>query len=129
MIEKRSEEQIITQEPIIITFGGKQYEFKLLAYKEARKWRKEFAEVLKGMPIFVNAVDSTEHFKQAVDGMFIDIPDKVVDLIFAYAKDLPRKEIEAVATDNEMAKAFEVIMEVGFPLSRAMVGAPAMLSR
>jgi len=129
MSQKRSEDQVITQAPIMVSFGGKQYELKLLVYKEARKWRKEFAEVLKGMPLFVNAVDTTEHFGQVVDGMFIDMPDKVVDLLFAYAKDLPRDEIEAVATDNDMAKAFEVIMEVGFPLSRSMVGAPAMLSR
>ena len=129
MSEKRSEDQVITQAPIMVSFGGKQYELKPLVIKESREWRRQFAEVLKALPLFVNAIDTTKHFEQVINGMFLDVPDKVINLIFAYAKDLPREEIEAVATDDEMAKAFEVIIEVAFPLARSMVGMPGMLSR
>jgi len=129
MSEQRSEEQVVTQAPIMVSFGGKQYELKPLVIKESRAWRQEFAEVLKTLPLFVNAIDTTKHFEQVINGMFLDVPDKVIDLIFAYAKDLPRNEIEAVATDAEMSKAFESILEVAFPLSRSMMAAPGMLSQ
>ena len=129
MSEKRSEDQVVTQAPIVLSFGGKQYELKSLVIKESREWRKQFAEVLRALPLFVNAIDTTKHFEKVIDGMFLDVPDKVIDLVFAYAKDLPRDEIEAVATDDEMAKAFEAIIEVAFPLARSMVGMPGMLSR
>ena len=129
MPEKRSEDQKVTQAPILVSFGGKEYEIKLLVIKESRVWRQQFADVLKALPLFVNAIDTTKHFEQVINGMFMDVPDQVIDLIFAYAKDLPRDEIEAVATDVEMSVAFESILEVAFPLSRTMVGATAKLSQ
>lgn len=129
MSQKRSEDQILTQAPIMVSFGGKQYELKPLVIKESREWRKQFAAVLGDLPLFVNVADTTKHFQEVINGMFLDVPDKVIDLIFAYAKDLPREEIEAVATDVEMSVAFESILEVAFPLSRSMMGATAKLSQ
>ncbi len=129
MTEKRSEDQVVTQAPILVSFGGKEYQIKPLVIKESREWRKKFAAILGDLPLFVNAIDTTEHFQQVINGMFLDVPDKIVDLIFAYAKDLPREEIEAVATDAEMSVAFECIIEVAFPLARSMVAMPGMLSR
>ena len=128
MSEKRSEGDKITQAAILVKFGGKEYEIKPLVIKESREWRKQFAKVLKGLPLFTNVTNTTEQFEKVINGMFLDVPDSVMDLIFAYAKDLPREEIEAVATDEEMAKAFEAIIEVAFPLARTMVGVPATLS-
>jgi len=129
MSEKRSEDQVVTQAPIMVSFGGKEYQIKPLVIKESREWRRQFAAILGELPLFANVADTTEHFQQVINGMFMDVPDKVIDLIFAYAKDLPREEIEAVATDVEMSKAFESILEVAFPLSRSMMGAPTLLSR
>ena len=129
MVQKRSEGDKITQSPILVKFGGKEYEIYPLVIRESKLWRKEFAEVLRGLPLFVNAVDTTENFERVINGMFLDVPDKVMDLIFSYAKNLPRKEIEAVATDQEMADAFSAIIEMAFPLARSMVGMPGMLSQ
>ena len=129
MSHKRSEEDKVAQAPIMVSFGGKEYPLKPLVIKESREWRKQFAGVLKGLPLFVNAIDTTKHFEQVINGMFMDVPDQVVDLVFAYAKDLPREEIEAIATDDDMAKAFEAIVEVAFPLARSMVAMPGTLSR
>ena len=128
-MDKRTEEQIVTQASILVSFGGKEYELKPLVIRESREWRRQFAAILGELPLFVSVADTTEHFQQVINGMFMDVPDKVIDLIFAYAKDLPRDEIEAVATDVEMSKAFESILEVAFPLSRSMMGAPTLLSR
>ena len=129
MSEKRSEDQVVTQAPIMVSFGGTQYELKPLVIKESRVWRQQFAEILGTLPLFVNTAGTAAQFLKVINGMFLDVPDKIIDLIFAYAKDLPREEIEAVATDVEMSKAFESILEVAFPLSRSMMGAPTLLSR
>jgi len=128
-MDKRTEEQIVTQASILVSFGGKEYELKPLVIRESREWRRQFAAILGELPLFVSVADTTEHFQQVINGMFMDVPDKVIDLIFAYAKDLPRDEIEAVATDVEMSVAFERILEVAFPLSRSMMGATAKLSQ
>lgn len=129
MVQKRSEDDKVTQSPTIVKFGGKDYEIYPLVIKESKKWRAKFAEVLRGLPLFVNAVDTTENFERVINGMFLDVPDQVMDLIFDYAKNLPKDEIEAVATDAEMADAFAVIIEMAFPLTRSMVGAPGNLSQ
>jgi len=129
MSEKRSEDQIVTQAPILVSFGGKEYEIKPLVIKESREWRKKFAEVLGTLPLFVKPTATPKQFNEVINGMFLDVPDSIIDLIFEYAKDLPREEIEAVATDVEMSKAFESILEVAFPLARSMVGATTTLSQ
>jgi len=129
MSEKRSEDQVVTQAPIKAIFGGKEYEIKLLVIKESREWRRQFAEVLGTLPLFVKPTATPKQFNEVINGMFLNVPDSIMDLIFAYGKDLPREEIEAVATDVEMAKAFESILEVAFPLARSMVGATAILSQ
>jgi len=129
MENKRSQDQIVTQAPILVSLGGKQYQIKPLAIKESRGWRKKFAEVLGTLPLFVKPTATPKQFNEVINGMFLDVPDKIMDLIFEYAKDLPREEIEAVATDAEMAKVFESILEVAFPLARSMVAATTTLSQ
>ena len=129
MSQKRTEDQVVTQAPILVTFGGKQYEIKPLVIKESREWRKKFADVLGSLPLFVKPNSTPKQFSEVINGMFLNVPDDIINLIFEYAKDLPRDEIEAVATDVEMAKAFEAILEVAFPLARSMVGATATLSQ
>ena len=126
----RDEEQIVTQTPLSVKFGGKEYQIRPLVIKESREWRRKIAEMLGRLPYYVGATtDKPEDFQQALNGMLIDMPDKVVDLVFEYGKDLPRDEIEAVTTDAEMAKAFESILEVAFPLARSIAGATMKLSQ
>lgn len=125
----RSEEQIVAQEPIKLIFGGKEYQVKPLVIKDSRVWRKKIADMLGNLPSYVNATtDQPEQFQEALTGIMVDMPDKVCDLVFDYARDLPRKEVEAVATDAEMAKAFESILEVAFPLAQSIAGATMHLA-
>ena len=125
----RSEEQIVAQEPLRLIFGGKSYEVKLLVIKDSREWRRKIADMLGRLPLYVNATtDAPEQFQEALNGLMVDMPDKVVELVFDYAKDLPRDEVEAVATDAEMARAFESILEVAFPLAQSIAGATMHLA-
>ena len=56
------------------------------------------------------------------------MPDAIVDLVFDYARDLKRDEIEACATDAEISVAFTQILEVAFPLARSLAEAVKVLS-
>jgi len=126
----RSEEQIVNQDSLVVKFSGKEYQIRPLVIKESREWRKKIAEMLGQLPQYVTATtNKPDDFKQALNGMLVEMPDKVVDLVFEYGKNLPRDEIEAVATDAEMAKAFESILEVAFPLARSIAGATMKLSQ
>jgi hypothetical protein len=46
---------------------------------------------------------------------FIEFPGFVADLFFAYAPRLPRREIEARATEVQLVVAFNSVMKMGFP--------------
>lgn len=125
----RFEEQIVAQEPLKLIFGGKSYEVKLLVIKDSREWRRKIANMLGHLPFYVNATtDAPEQFQEALNGIMVDMPDRVVELVFDYARDLPRDEVEAVATDAEMARAFESILEVAFPLAQSIAGATMHLT-
>uniref|UniRef100_A0A6M3M170 Uncharacterized protein n=1 Tax=viral metagenome TaxID=1070528 RepID=A0A6M3M170_9ZZZZ len=126
----RTEEEKVIQAPIKIVLGGKEYEVKPLVIKDSRGWRAELSKMLGMLPRYANVTtDTPDKFQAALDSMLISMPDKVVDLVFAYAPGLDREAIEAIATDAEMAKAFEQILEVAFPLAVSTVGAMAKLSR
>ena len=126
----RTEEQIVAQAPILVSFGKIEYKVKPLVIKEAREWRMKLAEMVGQVSPAVNATtDTPDKFQEAIKSLFVDMPDKIVDLIFEYGKDLPRDAVEAVATDEEMARAFEIILEVAFPLARSVTGITMKLSR
>ncbi len=127
---QRTEEQKIAQASLKIVLGGKEYEVKPLVIRDSRVWRAKLAETLGMLPQYANVTtDTPDKFQGALNAMLVAMPDQVVDLVFAYGKELNRDEIEGEATDTEIAKAFEQIVEVAFPLARSMVGAMAKLSQ
>jgi hypothetical protein len=56
-------------------------------------------------------------------------PEKLIELVFAYAPGLPREEILAAASENQFVKAFGQIMEEAYcftgPLRLMMGMTPA----
>ena len=126
----RNEDQIISQEPIKVSFGGKEYQIKPLIRKEAREWRVKFAKMW-GQITYSTGVttDNADKFQDALNNIYVDMPDQLAELVFAYGKDLPKDEIDAVATDAEMIEAFEVIYEVAFPFVRSLVKTMVKASR
>jgi len=126
----RSEEQIIAQAPVSVHFAGKEYKIKLLNIKEAREWRAKLSEMMGQLSPAVNATtDTPEKFQEAMNSLLVEMPDKITDLVFDYARDLPREDIESISTDAEMALAFESILEVAFPLAQSVTGITGKLSR
>lgn len=129
-IQERTEDEKLTQAPITVILGGKSYKVKLLPIMHSRPWRKEVVVALSSLPKYAAVnMDDLKLFGDAINQMLVAIPDTVIDLFFGYAKDLNREEIEAIATDDEMAIAFGQVIDLGFPLARSLVGTMTRLSQ
>ncbi len=129
---ERTEEDKILQSGIKVILGGQEYEIRPLVIRESREWRKKVVEALAGLPSYVNVTtEDAEGFGKALGAMLVDMPNQVIDLFFDYAKELneEREEIEDKATDAEMAKAFEEVIKVAFPLASSLVGTVGNLSQ
>ena len=126
---KRTEEDKIFQNEILIILGGKEYKIKPLVIKQSRKWRANFAKLLGDLQQYTKiTTDTPDKFEDAIKTILMAMPDKIIDLVFEYAPGLNREEIENSATDTEMAKVFEQITEVALPLARSLTGEMRKLS-
>ena len=126
MIE-RTEDDKITQAGIKVILGGKEYEVRPLVIRDAREWRRKVIALIAPMPSLTKiSTDTPEDFSDALTMMLVTMPDQVIDLFFEYARDLNREEIEGVATDDELAVAFQEVIAVAFPLAQS---APDVVTR
>jgi len=127
---ERTEEDKIVQAGIKVMLGGIEYSIAPLVIKDSREWRKQVVELVSELPKYAEVTtDTPDAFGEALKAILVALPDKVVDLFFNYAKDLNRDEIEAVATDTELAKAFERVVEIAFPLAKSMTQMVAKLAQ
>lgn len=109
----RTEQDKITQAPIKVTFGEKQYEIKPLRVLKQQEWRAKARDVLG--PI----VDELQVIRTANNTLVTGLPtaiapfaDKVTELLFAYAPNLPQDKILDEATEEQVAVAFSQIWEL-----------------
>ena len=117
----RSEEEIVSQADIVVILGGEEYRIKPLVIRDSREWRKKVIDLVAPLPGLVSiTMDDKEGFAGALKEMLVVMPDQVLEHFFEYAKDLNRDEIEGKATDAELAKAFEAVMVVAFPLAASL---------
>ncbi len=118
---KRTEEDKVVQADIKVILGGKEYSIAPLVIRDSREWRKEVGNLVSQLPKYVGiTTDEPDKFEDALNAIMVAMPDRVIDLFFQYAKNLNREKIEAVTTDAELAKAFEQVIEVAFPLAQSM---------
>jgi hypothetical protein len=120
----RTEDDKVLRSPITVTLGGAEHSVPLLVIKDAREWRKRFAKLVSKLPAYAGVTtDDAAGFDVAVNSMLVSMPDEMADLFFAYAKDLDRDAIEDVATEAELARAIEQVIEIAFPLVGSLTGA------
>lgn len=110
---QRTEEQKITQAPIEVTLGTTVYPIKPLNILKARKWRILLNEKL-------GAISDSFQQKQGLISTGLaqaltQFPDKLAELMFAYAPELPSDKILDEATEEQIADAFQAIMVVAYP--------------
>lgn len=127
---ERTEEDIVIQAGIKVILGGKDYSITPLVIRDSREWRRSVISLLAPVSQYTNVTtDEPDAFVEALTEMLVTMPDRVLDLFFGYAKELDREEIEGIATDSEIAKAFSEVVKVAFPLAQAAVDTVAKLSR
>ena len=123
MVQERSEEEKLTQSPLKVILGGKEYKVAPLVIKYSGEWRK------KSLPLIAFLIGysrkSEEDMEDGVTELFTTKTDEIIESFFEYARDLKREEIELIATDGEIITAFmEVFNAFVSPLSKAAVTAP-----
>lgn len=102
---------------ISFTFAGKTYEVSALTLRQARAWRLLLIAAAREIArdLFRPTNGHDEVFFTGLGASFIAFPDKIRELVFAYAPQLPQEEILAAATDEEMAAAFALITKAALP--------------
>ena len=127
---ERTEEDKLLKAAITVTLGGMEYSIAPLVIKDAREWRKMFSALMRQLPGHMKVTSDNEAaFENAVTALIVGMPDEMTDLFFAYAKDLDRETIETTASEIELAKAFEEVVAIAFPLLGSLTGALGKIVR
>ena len=123
MVQERTEEDKLTQAPLIVTLGGKKYEIAPLVIKYSREWRKTSLPLITYLIMYSRK--SEDDMEDGIAELFTTKTDEIIESFFEYGKDLPRDEIEEIATDGEIIAAFlEVFNAFVSPLSEPAMKAP-----
>jgi hypothetical protein len=114
-MKPRTEDDILARTPLSAKLGDKSYEIPLLAVTPQRKWRKKlFAELVPVLESFNSKVD-VKSMETGLTAALLTFPEKLCEMVFAYAPELPAEEILESATEEQIATAFSSIMAVAFP--------------
>jgi len=119
----RTEEEKLVQAPLKVILGGKEYSIAPLVIKYSGEWRK------KSLPLITFLIQysrkSEDDMQDGIEELFGTKTDDIIESFFEYGKDLPREEIELIATDGEIITAFmEVFNAFVSPLSKAVRKTP-----
>src|SRR3954470_21320511 len=107
-MHKRSEEEMLFQSPIKLRFGGSDYAVVPLPSRKAAAWRQKLNDLTGEMvgKVISEPPESGDieswvkgEFMGSVTLMLTKSPEKLVDLICAYAVDIPKDDILDQATD------------------------------
>jgi hypothetical protein len=114
-MKPRTEEEILARTPLSVKLADKDYAIPLLSVGPQREWRKKlFAELVPILAAFNFNADG-KSMAAGLTAALLTFPEKLCDLVFAYAPDLPEVEILANATEEQVATAFSAIFAVAFP--------------
>jgi len=118
-LEERTHSEVL-QKTLSLTFGGKKYSVPVRRMKDAAKWRAEYfsrTKEISAAMIVDNLNDKAElnaKVGNALMAALLKFPEKIPELVFSYAPDLPREEIEDEAYDADFSMAFAQIWQVAF---------------
>lgn len=117
-MRQRTEDEIIRQAPIEATFGTTKYDIAPLKVFPQRAWRVKLETDLSEVVAQFNpSSQNTEAMRAGLTGALLQLPEKIVDLVFAYSPGLAEKReaILADATEEQFATVFSSIMQVAYP--------------
>ena len=111
----RTDEDVIAKTPIEVTLGSEKYYIPIRTIGPAREWRALLVSTMGGVGQALSLKALPENLGAGLTAAMIQFPDKLLDLIVAYAPDLPKDKIEAEATDEQLAVAYGRIVGIAFP--------------
>ena len=130
----RTEEQIISQEPINAKLCGKEVSIPLLKIGKARLWKQDWWKALYGVSGWTEAVQKIEQLQkdnasdkelqdalgQGFKNILLDQPEKVIELVTSYVvasgAEITKEDIEENANEAEIAELWKQINDIAFPL-------------
>lgn len=129
----RTEEEKTIQAPLKVKFGAKDYDIKPLSCMKSREWRQQVEEQLGPMAAKIQPLKIQERYVIAgLPAAIAMFPEKMCDLVFAYAPDLPKDTILEEATEEQLSLAFSQLWEIAFAnflpqmvLAKEMLNPPA----
>jgi hypothetical protein len=103
--------------PLQLEFGGQSYPVAPLSVLKARAWRETLIQSARALSetLFHRTNGHDEEFFRGLGTAYLAFPDKIREMIFLYGEQLPKEEILAAATDEEMIVAFAVVTRAAFP--------------
>ena len=123
----RTEEQIIYNDPLLLFFGGKAYEFHKPSLKRSRAWKKNLIDFQKSLQeAGQNAIKSDTSAMSSLEFLAVESIDRMADLVFEYC-DSPgssvTRELLEQSTEEEIAAAYGAVCKAAFPLDMRTAGA------
>ena len=113
----RTEDEILSRAPIKTKFGAAEYEIALLAVTPQREWRKKLFAELQPILAAFDPQGTGQNLLAGLIASLTQFPDKLAELVFAYAPDLPQDKILAEATEEQLILAFDKIKVIAFPFT------------
>lgn len=114
-MKERTEDEIISMSPIVVTLGAAKYPLKPLSPNKAREWRTKLNEVMFTIVGDLSAEQSTTNIGPAMTAALVAFPDRVQELVFAWAPELPKDKLLDEATEEQFAFAYSAIMVMAYP--------------
>lgn len=118
---ERTEEQILSKAPIKVRLGDEEYDIKPLPIMKAREWRSTLVETMRGIVGDMAAEQCRENVGPALTAALCGFPDKVAELVFAWAPQINKEKIMEEATEEQMARAFSAVMVMAYPFLAPLV--------
>jgi hypothetical protein len=113
---ERSEEDQMFMLPSKVRLGEMDYEIRPLPMRKSAEWRAKFTEEVHALGEHMKGdAASMDKFVGGLKFAFLKFPAKISEMVFSYAPDLPREVIENEASDEQMASAFSVVLQISFP--------------
>jgi hypothetical protein len=114
--EKRTQDQILSQAPIIVKLGEMEYKLKPLRILKAREWRQMLIDKMTSVTTNLRQeTGSDAAFMSGLGYTLLQFPDILLELVVAYSANLDKSKVESEATEEQIAIAFGNIMQVAFP--------------
>lgn len=112
---QRTDDDILLRAPIKIRLGEEEHEIKVLRLGKAREWRQKLLAEMRVVLASFSESPTPDNMSPALTAAMLSFPDKLLDLVMAYAPDLDKAKLEEEATDEQLAVAYGKLTAVAFP--------------